>query len=62
MAQEGADHDVLHDRHVLECHGNLEGAGHAEAGVCLGRGIGDVLIEEADGAPAVGSACRQPGS
>ena len=50
VAQKGADHDVFRNAHVLERDRDLEAASHAEAGVLFGRGAGDVVALEADGA------------
>src|SRR6185437_10146570 len=51
MAQEGADHDVLEDGHLLEGRRHLEGTADAETRMRLGRGVGDVDLGE-DDAPA----------
>ena len=53
VAQEGADHDVLGHRHVLERRRHLEGARHAQPGVGPRARRGDVVAVEAD-PPAVG--------
>src|SRR5216684_940030 len=48
MAQEGADHDVLEDGHVLEGCGHLEGAADAEPRMRFGGRVGDVDAVEDD--------------